>query len=353
VNPCVAPQACDSSRPREGSAPDRCAANARAYALDRGLIGVIGSYGSFCSAIELPALNAARGGPVPMVSPSNTYVGLTHAGPATAADEPDRHYPTGARNYLRLPGADDYQSAAVVMFLKQLGRKRVYLLNDGEGTGYAAAVYAAGSARKLGLALAGRAVWNAGARSYRSLAQRIARSGADAVVLSGCICSNGRRLVGDLRSVLGATATLIGTDNFARNAFRRARGIFDGLYISTPGVPAAALPSRGRRFLAELAAGRRLDDVEQYVAYAAAATEILLDAVARSNGSRASVIGELLATEDGNGIVGAVSFDANGDPIRAPIAIFRVDSHVPYHRHRGAQGLVFERVIEPPASLLE
>jgi len=61
---------------------------------------------------------------------------------------------------------------------------------------------------------------------------------------------------------------------------------------------------------------------------------------------------ELLATEAGNGIVGAVSFDANGDPIRVPITIYRVDSYLPYRRHRGAQGLEVERVLEPPPALV-
>jgi branched-chain amino acid transport system substrate-binding protein len=350
----IAYQACDYSRPNEGPAPDRCAANARAYALDRSLIGVIGSYNSFCSGIELPTLNAAPGGPVPMVSPSNTYVGLTHTGPATAADEPNRHYPTGARNYLRLVAADDYQSAGAVLFLKQLGRKRLYLLSDGEGTGYAGAVYAAAAARKLGLAISGSAAWNASARSYRLPARRVARSGADAVLLSGCICSNGRKLVMDLRSVLGATATLIGTDNFSTTrGFRHARGAFDGLYISTAGLPAAALPARGKRFLAQLAPGRPLYDVAEYAAYAAQAAETLLDAIARSNGTRASVISELLASKVGKGIVGGVSFDTNGDPARAPIAIYRVDSHAPSEPHRGVQGLVLDRVLEPARSLVE
>ena len=52
-----------------------------------------------------------------MISPSATYVGLTHAGPATAADEPDRYFPTGARSLVRLLGADDYQSAGIDLFL--------------------------------------------------------------------------------------------------------------------------------------------------------------------------------------------------------------------------------------------
>lgn len=290
-----------------------------------------------------------------MISPSNTYVGLTHPGPATAADEPERYYPTSARSYVRLVAADDYQSAAIILFLKQLGRRRLYLLDDGEGTGYAAAVYAEQAARKLTLTLAGTAVWNTTATSYRSLARRIARSHADAVLLSGCICSNGRKLVTDLRSVLGVNVTLIGTDNFTgSDDFRHGAGdAFNGLYVSTAGRPAAALPVRGQRFLAQLASGRSLQDIDPYAAYAAQATEILLDAIAKSNGTRASVTSHLLATKAADGFVSAVSFDANGDPASTPIAIYRVDSQAPYDPHRSVQGLVLDRVIEPPRSLLK
>jgi branched-chain amino acid transport system substrate-binding protein len=87
-------------------------------------------------------------------------VGLTHAGPAIAADEPDRYYPTGARTFAHLAATDDYQSAGIDLFLKRLGRMRLYTLGDGEGTGYAGADYAEQAAGKLGPTVVGRATWN-------------------------------------------------------------------------------------------------------------------------------------------------------------------------------------------------
>jgi len=349
----VAYQACDDSRPNEGADPALCAANARAYALDASLIGVIGAFDSGCTGVELPTLNAAPSGPVPIISPSNTYVGLTHAGPATAADEPDRYYPTGARNYVRLVAADDYQSAGIDLFLKQQGRKRLYLLDDGEGTGYAGAVYGQQAARKVGIGIAGSATWDPTARSYHRLAQGIARSRADAVLLSGCVCSNGLTLITGLRAVLHDTATLIGTDNFSTSdGFTHAHGRFDGVYISSAGLPALALPPPGRRFLATLLPGRRMDDIDQSASYAAQATELLLDAISRSNGTRASVTRELIATNTNHGITGPISFDTGGDPAPAPIAIYRIDSNAPRNPHHSVQGEVFDRVIKVPRALI-
>ena len=105
------------------------------------MIAVIGTYNSGCAEIEIPIANRAPGGPLAMISPENTYVGLTHAGPGTAAGEPGKFYPTGKRNYARLLAADDYQGASNAMLAKQLGYRRVFVLNDREayGVGVAAA----------------------------------------------------------------------------------------------------------------------------------------------------------------------------------------------------------------------
>ena len=76
--------------------------------LQRG--GVIGTFNSGCAEIIVPILNRASNGPIAMVSPANTYVGLTHPGPGTVAGEPGKYYPTGqaqlrpCRGGGRLPG---------------------------------------------------------------------------------------------------------------------------------------------------------------------------------------------------------------------------------------------------------
>ena len=52
--------------------------------------------------------------------------------------------------------------------------------------------------------------------------------------------------------------------------------------------------------------------------YAAQATEVMLDAIAHSNGTRQSVTRALLASCVQNGILGSFCFDANGDPTVPP-----------------------------------
>jgi YVTN family beta-propeller protein len=346
----LAYQACDDSSPGNGATPERCAANARAYSLNPSLLGVLGTYTSSCAQIELPVLNAAPGGPIPTISPANTYVGLTHSGPATAADEPDRYRPTGSRNYVRLLAPDDDQSAAIVTFLKQQGRKRVYVLDDGEGTGYAGAAYVARAGLRIGLPIIGRATWDAAAPDYSVLARRIARSRADAVVLSGY--ANGLRLVTDLRAMLGPEPTIIATDNFTSTGddFRTKLGRL-GLRVSFAGYAPETLPRAGRDLLARVGKRRAPHDVDASAAYAAEAANLLIDAIGRSDGTRASVMRALLATHVRQSLVGPIGFDANGDSTPAPITIYRIEATVPHWSHRGVQGLVPDQTVTPSAGL--
>jgi ABC-type branched-subunit amino acid transport system substrate-binding protein len=79
-----------------------------------------------------------------------------------------------------------------------------------------------------------------------------------------------------------------------------------------------------------------------------------MDAIARSDGTRASVLDELHATEVKDGILGSFHFDANGDITTASIPILRITGATP----PGAdlpklfQGAVIDRVVDVPASLV-
>src|SRR5436305_12552231 len=102
-------QSCDDATAQAGKwASEKCSANGNAYANDKSVIGVVGTFNSGCAEIIIPILNRAPDGPVGMISPANTYVGLTHAGAGTAPGEPDKYYPTGKRNYMRTVAADDF-----------------------------------------------------------------------------------------------------------------------------------------------------------------------------------------------------------------------------------------------------
>jgi ABC-type branched-subunit amino acid transport system substrate-binding protein len=95
-----------------------------------------------------------------------------------------------------------------------------------------------------------------------------------------------------------------------------------GMYMSVAGVPIDAFTGTAKEYadalLAGPLAGKALDP---YAIYAAQSTQILLDAIAASDGSRADIIEKLFATEVEDGLLGTFVFNENGDPASARGAV--------------------------------
>ena len=99
------------------------------------------------------------------------------------------------------------------------------------------------------------------------------------------------------------------------------------MYVSQYGIPNAELPPRGREFLESFARSRSRPPgagPDFAAAYGAQAAEILLDAIARSDGTRTSVTREVLRARVEDGILGDIRFDRNGDLVNAPFTFFRI-----------------------------
>jgi hypothetical protein len=83
------------------------------------------------------------------------------------------------------------------------------------------------------------------------------------------------------------------------------------------------LPPAGQRFVREFGGAATLRPGQLGAPEAAQAAAVLLDAVARSDGTRASVVEQLFATRVENGILGSFSFDRFGDIDPAPVGVYR------------------------------
>jgi branched-chain amino acid transport system substrate-binding protein len=334
-------QPCDDSSPQAGSgALAKCASNATAYAGDPSVIGEVGTWNSVCSEAELPTLNQARGGPLALVSPTNTNVELTHAGGGTAAGDPARFYPTGKRNFARILSPDDAQGVAEALLARQLGVKRVFVLDDGSDYGLNVLTAFRATARKLRINIVGNRTWAPDQTTFDSAAAAVAKGGADAVYLAGAECPSCGELIKSLRSTLGPKPPIIVPDGFSADDMAQTAGpSAEGLYASVPGLPLNRLPAAGRR-IEQLYGPPRLGSGGP--SYAAQAAAVLLDAIAASNGTRASVSSHLLAVRIRHGLIGSFRFDKHGDPTFNPIMIFRVS------RGKGR----FDRLIVPPAKLI-
>ena len=326
----IAFQPCDDAK---GGTWDvgACRANARAFADNEALLGVVGTYYSDCAKLAVPILNTAPGGPIPIVSPLNVDVCLTEPSPACDRTEPDKYYPSGARNYARLAPNDIYQAAALARFARTLGLSRVFVLSDREAYGVGIARHFRNAARRLGLQIVGSASWDPKASSYAALFRDVARSGADALFLGGIADQGGARLIREKVAVLGSNegkVKLIAPDGFAEQSLLDdAAGAARGLYVVAPGVALGRFGRPGRQFARRFGAERLGGAaVDPYAVHGAEAIRVLLDAVAASDGTRRDVLAKLFRTKVTGGLLGSYELSVNGDPAQArgPVVAFTV-----------------------------
>jgi branched-chain amino acid transport system substrate-binding protein len=320
-------QGCDDSTAETGGwDAGKCTANGRAYASNTSVMGVLGTFNSGCAKLIVPLANRAPGGPLAMLSVANTNVGLTHNAPWNNPGEPGIYYPTGKRNYVRVAASDDYQGPAAAFLLlskafklsqgkKFAPIKDVYILHDNQTFGKGVAEAFRQQAQKSGMKVLGFEPWDAKATSYEAIANRIKATDADAIYLGGIVCNNGAKLIKDLRAVLGSKPVFVGPDGWTPYSATLAAGsAAQGMYISYAGQPLEKLPPTGKKFIKAFKKYLGIKTLPPpYAVYQAQGAQIMLDAIKRSKGTRASVTTAIFKTKVKNGIMGTFHFDKNGD----------------------------------------
>jgi branched-chain amino acid transport system substrate-binding protein len=337
-------QACDDSSGKIGLwTKAQCQANARAYAADTSVLGVIGTYNSGCAEAMIPILSQAPSGGVAMVSPGNTLICLTQSSPSCGKGEPKSLYP-GRRNYARVVPNDAYQGAGLASFAKKQGVEDAYVLYAGDDpTSLGQAKTFRGAARKLGIHVAGFKAWNANASSYRGLMGMVADAAPDAVLLAGLTEENGAKLIKDKVAVLGPNSgvKLLAPDGFAQQSTIDLAGkASKGMFASVPGQVPQNLTGPGKKLVGELE--KELGGpVELYAPYAGQAASVVLDAIGKGR-DRSGTIDAVRATSVHNGITGSFEILPSGDPSVGPITVsVAKKSFVPF------------QVMKPGASLVK
>ena len=79
---------------------------------------------------------------------------------------------------------------------------------------------------------------------------------------------------------------------------------------------------------------------------------MLLDAIARSDGTRGSVIDQLFRARVSDGLLGTFRFDAHGDVDSSPFTVLRVRGGGRSRTILRYEGATIERVLRPSPSLV-
>jgi len=299
--------------------------NANKAAADPTIVAYLGTFNSGAAALSIPILNQA--GPLAMISPANTAPGLTHASEGlTEANEPDKYYPSGTRNYARVAATDDFQGPVAVNLLVSLGVKTLYILDDQEVYGKGVADSVNQSAVKAGITVIAQEGYDPKAADYKALMTKISTSnngGApDAVYLGAIVDNNSAQILKDKVAIMGDNETVkfVGPDGIFTAALIEGAGadVAEGVYATTPGLALKDLGEAGKKFFADYAA-KFGETKEPYAIMGydsmGAALKAIEDVCAAGGDptDRAAVTKAVFAIKDFDGALGTWSFDENGD----------------------------------------
>ena len=302
----------DDATPAEGKwEAGQVSSNARTAAQNQNTILYLGEFNSGATAVSLPILN--RSG-ILQISPSNTAVGLTKKSADPA--EPAKYYPTGKRTYGRVVPADNIQSAAQVSYMKSLGVKKLYVLDDKEVYGKGVGDGVAADAKKAGIQVLGDEGIDPKAANYRSLAQKMKSAGADAFFFGGITANNAVQLWGD---IFAANPNIkgFGPDGVAETSFssKIPAATMPDTYITNPTLPEQLYPPAAKTFFADFKSTYG-HDPEPYAIYGYEAMNAALQAIKNAGDKgncRENVIKGFFAIKNKQSVLGTYSIDADGD----------------------------------------
>jgi branched-chain amino acid transport system substrate-binding protein len=313
--------------------PDVVVANAKEYAANKNIVAVIGTFNSGAAKLMIPILNPEN---LVMVSPANTYPGLTKAPPDNytgsgygfSDGEPESYYPTGIRNYARVTTSDDHQGAVAAHWATELAVKTVYVLDDGDLYGTWIANAFETEASNLGTVVLGRETIDGKLDNYKVLATKITQLNPDMIYLGMITQNNAGQLIKDIRGS-GYTGILMGPDGIYERALIEAAGdAAEGVYVTFGGLPADKMEGLAATWRDNYQA--KYGDIEVYTVYGYIATQVILNAFDRvcAEGKpltdRAAVRDAVMATKDFEGVLGMFSFDANGDTTSTLMSLAQV-----------------------------
>jgi branched-chain amino acid transport system substrate-binding protein len=300
----------DDATRRAGTwTPEREAANARRISQDDDSLAVIGPFNSGAAAVLIPITNEAG---VPVVSPSNTAIGLTRGGTGAQPGEPDKYYPTGDRSYFRIMPNDRVQADALATAMRDAGCWRVGAVHDRE-------VYGAGVGK-----LMRRAVTRLGMKvaSTTAIGRRTRRFGSikgDCIAYTGITANGANRMF----SHVSRKAKLFASDGVAESGFTRhaSKSVAARMTIT---ISTLAPDSYGAAGAAIIGSG------EPYKLYGYEAMKLLLDGAnavgaGHPRDAKLALAGWLrTSVQNRVSVLGTYSLDANGDTTNRAYGLYGI-----------------------------
>ena len=301
--------------------PEQESSNAISASRDPDVMVYIGPFNSGAAKNSMPITNRAG---LLMISPATTAVGLTKPNPNDPG-EPDVYRPTGKLNYVRVCPTDDVQGPLGAEWAKEMGVKRVFVLDDHEVYGRGLALLFIEHCEEIGIEVVGQDSVDSRSLEFRPLMTAIKAKKPDLIYFGGTTQSKGGQIAKDMVAV-GINAKLMVPDGCMESAFIESAGaknLNDRCFVTFGGIPAQAFENATPDFIAKNKPAKEFVDAyekrfkrppEAYAIYGYEAGKVALEAIRRAGRKdRAAIVAACLAINDFHGALGTWSFDKNGD----------------------------------------
>jgi branched-chain amino acid transport system substrate-binding protein len=284
-------------------------ANATAAVNDPSVVAYIGPYSSGAAAVSLPITNRAG---LLQVSPSATWPGLTATGWDTG--EPERYFPTGQRNFLRMMPPDSVQAEAAARWSADLNYKSVVVVEDGSS-------YSNGMADTFSRAAAPLAITITARLTLAEVAdgiQTVRFGAAVAVFYAPSTVDNAVKVA---RALAPSGLPIFSTDTALAPKFIDQAGSAATRWLV---LSNAAVPDLSRKFAAPQTSSGNTDEFEsQFAANAYTITSIILDGIASGTGRDRSALVSFVRSARAAGSGDVQLFNQDGDPTSWIISGYR------------------------------
>jgi branched-chain amino acid transport system substrate-binding protein len=299
--------------------------NAKRAAKDDTAVAYIGELDFGGSAISVPVTNDEG---ILQVSPLDGLTALTK--PPTEGNRagPERYFPSGKRNFVRLVPADFAQSAALVKWTRENGARRIALVHDGLLFGRELATQAAAAAKRAGMVVTDTREFEQerDPDDYEPFAEDVTREKPDAVIYTGLARAGSGPMLDAIERQLPGVR-LYGASGLAQHAADGAA--LPPIKVLSPILPARRYGPAGRQVLRRLAR-QRGERVTPAALYGYDAVRVVIEAMdlAAERGradERAAVVEAALAPRTRRSVLGRFAVTPSGDPSTQRFGSYRRD----------------------------
>ena len=282
------------------------AANTAAKLVGDGVVAVIGH---ICSGATKAAMGTYLDSDILAISPSATNPPLTQSG----------DYP----NFFRTIASDDAQAFAEVEFVYAQGYKKIAVLHDkgdyGKGFAEFAKTYLEADGKVELVLYEGI---TPGAVDYTAIINKIAASGADAVVFGG-YHPEASKLITQMKKK-DLNIAFLSDDGVKDDTFIKVAGDYaEGVYATGP------LDTSSNPLAIEAVAAHQAkynEDPGAFYLNAYAATLALINAIDVADSTEYAALTKALRSNYVDTPLGSISFDEKGDAIGVGFAVYQVQN---------------------------